>query len=148
MPRQIAFAIDPSSEEAIKTIQWSIENFLKPNDEIHTIMVIELDSEFESPELPPTDSFESIEKELMQEKLVAMESVVKKLSDAGFKVKQHVFKTYGTQAYDLLINYLDTETMDCLIMGSRNLSAWKRFFVGSFSDYVQSHVHCPVLIVK
>lgn len=23
-----------------------------------------------------------------------------------------------------------------------------RFFMGSFSDYVQSHVHCPVLIVK
>lgn len=46
MPRQIAFAIDPTSEEASKTIQWAIENFLKPNDEIHAIMVIELDSEF------------------------------------------------------------------------------------------------------
>ncbi|GAA5799950.1 hypothetical protein EDC94DRAFT_655990 [Helicostylum pulchrum] len=148
MPRQIAFAIDPTSEEANKTIQWAIENFLRPNDEIHAIMVIELDSEFESPELPPTDSFDSIETELTKEKELAMESVTKKLSDAGFKVKQHAFKTYGTQACDVLITYLDTETMDCLIMGSRNLSAWKRFFVGSFSDYVQSHVHCPVLIVK
>lgn len=45
-PRQIAFAIDPSSEEANKTIQWSIDNFLKPTDEIHAIMVMVLDSEF------------------------------------------------------------------------------------------------------
>ncbi|KAI9333905.1 hypothetical protein BD770DRAFT_402674 [Pilaira anomala] len=146
--RQIAFAIDPSSEEANKTIQWSIDNFLKPTDEIHAIMVMVLDSEFESPELPPTDSFDSIEKELTQEKLQAMDAVIKKLTDAGFKVKKHVFKTYVTQPYDVLIKYLETETMDCLIMGSRNLSGWKRFFMGSFSDYVQSHVHCPVLIVK
>lgn len=55
-----------------------------------------------------------------------MDAVIKKLTDAGFKVEKHVVKTYVTQPYDALIKYLETETMDCLIMGSRNLSGWKR----------------------
>lgn len=44
--RQIALAIDPLSEEANKTIEWAIENFLRPTDEIHAIMVMVLDCEF------------------------------------------------------------------------------------------------------
>ncbi|CAO3629719.1 unnamed protein product [Mucor fragilis] len=149
--RQIALAIDPVSEEANKTIEWAIENFLRPTDEIHAIMVMVLDCEFgeqESIELPPTDSLETIEKELTLEKMRAMDKVVDKIKAAGFQVKTHVFKTDTTHACNVLIDFLDTKTMDCLIMGSRNLSGWKRFFMGSFSDYVQSHVHCPVLIVK
>ncbi|KAG2189999.1 hypothetical protein INT46_002399 [Mucor plumbeus] len=147
--RQIALAIDPLTEEANKTIEWAIENFLRPTDEIHAIMVMVLDCEFgeqESIELPPTDSLETIEKEA--KKMRAMDKVVDKIKAAGFQVKPHVFKTDTTHACNVLIEYLDTKTMDCLVMGSRNLSGWKRFFMGSFSDYVQSHVHCPVLIVK
>jgi hypothetical protein len=44
--RQIAIAIDPISEEAVKTIEWAIENFLRPTDEIHAMMVMVLDTEF------------------------------------------------------------------------------------------------------
>jgi hypothetical protein len=44
--RQIALAIDPVSEEANKTVQWAIENFLRPTDEVHAIMVMVLDCEF------------------------------------------------------------------------------------------------------
>lgn len=44
--RQIALAIDPLSEEANKTVDWAIENFFRPTDEIHAIMVMVLDSEF------------------------------------------------------------------------------------------------------
>ncbi|CAO3639581.1 unnamed protein product [Mucor hiemalis] len=149
--RQIALAIDPLSEEANKTVDWAIENFFRPTDEIHAIMVMVLDSEFgelDSPGLPPTDSFDNIEKEFTLEKTTAMDAVVNKIKSAGYTVKTHVFKTDSTHACNVLIDYLDTKNMNCLVMGSRNLSGWKRFFMGSFSDYVQSHVQCPVLIVK
>ena len=83
--RQIALAVDPLSEEANKTVEWAIENFFRPTDEINAIMVMVLDSDFEelgsfsyqcitmiiltlcsidSPSLPPTDSFEDIKKEV------------------------------------------------------------------------------------
>ncbi|KAG2201287.1 hypothetical protein INT47_006790 [Mucor saturninus] len=152
MSRQIALAVDPLSEEANKTVQWAIDNFFRPTDQIHAIMVMVLDAEFndelESPEIPPTDSFENLRNEVTMEKVNAMDTVVKKIKDAGLQVDTRVFKTDATHACNVLIEYLDTESMDCLVMGSRNLSGWKRFFMGSFSDYVQAHVHCPVLIVK
>lgn len=46
MSRQIAFAIDPCSDEAKRTIEWSKQNFLRSEDEIHAIMVLVMDSEF------------------------------------------------------------------------------------------------------
>lgn len=55
-----------------------------------------------------------------------MEAAVKKIKEAGLKVDSRVFKTNPTLACNVLIDYLDTESMDCLVMGSRNLSGWKR----------------------
>lgn len=46
MSRQIALAIDPLSEEANRTVQWAIDNFFRPTDKIHAIMVMVLDVEF------------------------------------------------------------------------------------------------------
>ncbi|KAI8053156.1 uncharacterized protein B0P05DRAFT_308397 [Gilbertella persicaria] len=143
-PRQVAIAVDPLSEEANKTICWAKENFFRPTDEIHAVMVMVLDCEFgeQAIELPPTDSLETIEKE------ATMDKIVQEIEKDGFKVIKHVFKTDSTHACNVLVDYIETEKKDCLILGSRNLSGWKRFFMGSFSDYVQSHVNCPVLIVK
>ncbi|GAN00775.1 hypothetical protein MAM1_0002d00198 [Mucor ambiguus] len=104
--RQIALAIDPVSEEASKTIEWAIENFLRPTDEIHAIMVMVLDCEFgeqESIELPPTDSLETIEKELTLEKMRAMDKVVDKIKAAGFQT-DWVMKT-GSLWVVLVITY-------------------------------------------
>lgn len=46
MSRHIALAIDPLSEEADKTIQWAIDNFFRPTDQIHAVMILILDVEF------------------------------------------------------------------------------------------------------
>ncbi|CAO3703915.1 unnamed protein product [Rhizopus stolonifer] len=150
MSRQIAFAIDPLSDEVKRTLEWSKVNFLRKDDEIHAIMVLVMDIEFmEEPiELSPASSFKEIEKEVTAEKIKAMDKIVQDIKDSGFQVTTHVFKADSSHACSVLIDYLNTKTMDCLIMGSRNLSRWRRFFMGSFSDYVQSHVNCPVLIIK
>ncbi|PHZ16010.1 adenine nucleotide alpha hydrolases-like protein [Rhizopus microsporus ATCC 52813] len=152
MARQIAFAIDPLSEESKKTIQWSKDNFLRPDDEIHAIMVLVMDAEFidqEDPiELPSSDTFKEIEQEVTAEKVNAMNKIVQDLQASGYRVITHIFKTDSTRARTVLTDYLNTIKVDCLILGSRNLSGWTRFFSGSFSNYVQTHVNCPVLIVR
>lgn len=56
-----------------------------------------------------------------------MDKIVAQIKEASFQVKPKVFKTDSTHACDVLVKYLDTQTMDCLIMGSRNLSGWKRY---------------------
>lgn len=83
----------------------------------------------DSPGLPPTDSFDQIEKQETQEKTALLNALTNKIKNAGYTVKQHIFKTDSTHACHVLIDYLDTKNMDCLVMGSRNLSGWKRSVV-------------------
>lgn len=40
------------------------------------------------------------------------------------------------------------ERCDLIVLGSRGLSGFKSFLLGSVSDHVTHHAHCPVLIVK
>jgi nucleotide-binding universal stress UspA family protein len=42
----------------------------------------------------------------------------------------------------------DEEKFDLIVIGSRGLSEWKSFLLGSVSDRVAHHAHCSVLIVK
>jgi nucleotide-binding universal stress UspA family protein len=37
---------------------------------------------------------------------------------------------------------------DLIIIGHRGLSGFERLFLGSISEYVLRHAHCPVLVVK
>jgi len=47
-----------------------------------------------------------------------------------------------------IINYAKEEGFDIIIMGSRGLSRIAGFFLGSVSDAVVHHAHCPVLLVR
>jgi hypothetical protein len=44
--RQVSISIDPLSEEAQKTIQWANDHFLRPDDDVHCVMVSVLDPEY------------------------------------------------------------------------------------------------------
>jgi hypothetical protein len=44
--RKIAIAVDPLSQEATKTVDWTMENFLRREDHIELVLVVILDSEF------------------------------------------------------------------------------------------------------
>jgi nucleotide-binding universal stress UspA family protein len=40
------------------------------------------------------------------------------------------------------------EKVDLIVMGSRGLGGFERFLLGSVSDGVLHHAHCPILIVR
>jgi nucleotide-binding universal stress UspA family protein len=42
----------------------------------------------------------------------------------------------------------EDQHVDLIIMGSRGLGGFQRFLLGSVSDGVLHHAHCPVLIVR
>ncbi|WP_123043144.1 universal stress protein [Cohnella candidum] len=47
-----------------------------------------------------------------------------------------------------LVDYAKRVNADLILIGHRGLNGLERFFVGSVSEYVLRHAHCPVLIMK
>jgi len=47
-----------------------------------------------------------------------------------------------------IVRMAEEEGCDLIVLGSRGLSGFKSLLLGSVSDRVTHHAHCPVLIVK
>ncbi|KAI8890502.1 hypothetical protein K501DRAFT_281804, partial [Backusella circina FSU 941] len=54
--------------------------------------------------------------------------LLKPLTDENknIRVESHILKSDASHACQTLIDYVNQGNMDCLIMGSRNLTGWKR----------------------
>jgi nucleotide-binding universal stress UspA family protein len=49
---------------------------------------------------------------------------------------------------EALVQLANEERADLVIMGTRGLGRIRRTILGSVSDYVVHHAHCPVLICR
>jgi nucleotide-binding universal stress UspA family protein len=49
---------------------------------------------------------------------------------------------------DRIVSVAQDEKADLIVMGSRGMGAWQSYLLGSVSDGVIHHAHCPVLILK
>jgi nucleotide-binding universal stress UspA family protein len=49
---------------------------------------------------------------------------------------------------DKIVSTAQREHADVIVMGSRGHSAWKSLLLGSVSDGVLHHAHCPVLVSR
>jgi nucleotide-binding universal stress UspA family protein len=63
----------------------------------------------------------------------------------GEQVKQEVLHAHPAEA---ICRWAEEGKSDLIVMGSRGLSEIRAFFLGSVSDKVSHHAHCPVLIVR
>ncbi|CAO3623725.1 unnamed protein product [Cunninghamella echinulata] len=150
MTRKIIFGIDPRAEEADKTIDWTLKNFLRPDDHIILALVVILDSDFADQELGgvATENLTALENRIITDRENKLKRIAESLQNQGFKnTMTHVLKSSASNACQVLIDYVDSSKPEALILGSRNLTGWKRYLYGSFSDTVQSKIHCPVIIV-
>ena len=51
-------------------------------------------------------------------------------------------------AVEAIARVADEEKVDLIVLGSRGMGGFQRFLLGSVSDGVAHHAHCPVLIVR
>jgi nucleotide-binding universal stress UspA family protein len=49
---------------------------------------------------------------------------------------------------EAIVAAADSENADLIVVGSHGRSGVSRFFIGSVSDYVVRHAHCPVMVVR
>ncbi|KAI9319223.1 hypothetical protein BX666DRAFT_1924169 [Dichotomocladium elegans] len=152
MERQITIAIDPCTEETAKIIAWSADHFLRPNDHIRLVTVLVVDPELADHNYSITvdeKDMEALEKQLKTKLAEALCQIKEVLKSQGFSnVSTHVLVSGPVNPCQVLVDDFQKNPSACLIMGNRDLSGWKKFFLGSFSEQVQAHIHCPVLIVK
>eukprot|EP00294_Goniomonas_avonlea_P011801 CAMPEP_0114558172 /NCGR_PEP_ID=MMETSP0114-20121206/10230_1 /TAXON_ID=31324 /ORGANISM="Goniomonas sp, Strain m" /LENGTH=180 /DNA_ID=CAMNT_0001743525 /DNA_START=5 /DNA_END=547 /DNA_ORIENTATION=+ len=55
---------------------------------------------------------------------------------------------YRGDPSETLIDAVKAEECDCLAVGSRDLGAFRRTFMGSISHYAVDHAPCPVFVAK
>jgi nucleotide-binding universal stress UspA family protein len=58
------------------------------------------------------------------------------------------FLIWEGDAGEAIVAAADSENADMIVVGSHGRSGVSRFLIGSVSDYVVRHAHCPVMVVR
>jgi nucleotide-binding universal stress UspA family protein len=73
-----------------------------------------------------------------------VDKVIQELTEAGVEASGKLIN--GKPSY-AIVNTVEEEHCDLLIMGSRGLTTLQRLLLGSVSNYVIHHTHCPVMLI-
>ena len=142
-PTKILLATDGSvdSELALST---AVDLANSTSSELHVVHVVGL----YYPDLQSLSdpAFEEILQGLEQEAQDLLDGQVRKIEEAGGTV-QEVHSRRGRT--DQQIVHLGEEIgAGLIVMGSRGFGGVRRALMGSVSDSVVRHAHCPVLVVR
>jgi nucleotide-binding universal stress UspA family protein len=93
------------------------------------------------------ESYEEALEEIRQEAQSVLDEQVRKVEEAGGTVARAHLQMQGPK--DQAIVRLSEELgAGLIVMGSRGLGGLRRALMGSVSDSVVRHAHCPVLVVR
>jgi nucleotide-binding universal stress UspA family protein len=79
------------------------------------------------------------------EKLV--DGVAKTIEEAGVAVETKIIERHPSVP-DAIIEFASGVGVDLIIMGTKGRTGIKRFLLGSVTESVVHHAHCPVLVVR
>lgn len=136
---KFAVAVD-GSENAIRAAQHAIllaQHF--PEAQLEFIYVADYDKAKDERLLSQN------EESLLLKRRQKVEPVLELAQNAGVQARMTLLKGNPSQE---IIKYVNAESMDQLIIGSRGLNAFQEMVLGSVSHKVMKHVDCPVTIVK
>ncbi|KAJ3045679.1 hypothetical protein HDV00_007805 [Rhizophlyctis rosea] len=153
--RVVVVALD-NTPQSRKALQWSLKNILRSNDQciLLSIGMLELDlgdivdvaADSVDPELQRQAQDESVT--VVEE----AESVVKAHEAAHPDALQKViFERAPLTSSDpqkTLVEFCRISKPDLLVLGCRDMPAYKRLVFGSMTDHCLHQVKCPVLVVK
>jgi nucleotide-binding universal stress UspA family protein len=156
MSRVIVLAVDPTSDLSAPLVRWTCQNILRPNDLLHLITGWSLDPEYDAQDLSSDYMYVGAmlaEQELetaqkyMQQLETYSELAKEELNGMQVEVRASLLKG-RVSAGDQITEFVQDTKAAMLVLASRDLSALKRFWSGSFSDFCVHHVACPVVVVK
>lgn len=93
------------------------------------------------------ESYEEAREAIRQEAQRILDEQVEKIKEAGGTVAEAHLKL-GERKDHAIVHLADEIGAGLIVMGSRGLGGIRRALMGSVSDSVVRHAHCPVLIVR
>lgn len=73
------------------------------------------------------------------------QSIVQRARAAGADA---TFLVWEGDPGEAIVAAADSENADLIVVGSHGRSGVSRFLIGSVSDFVVRHAHCPVMVVR
>jgi len=154
-PTRILLATD-GSEDATYATEAAVELSTETSSELHVVYVGE-DAYSATLVYPQaTDSggieqedpvlLEELERQFEQMARRVLDAEVEKVRAAGGTVAQAHLRI-GKAATEI-VDVAENLSAGLIVVGSRGLSGIRRALMGSVSDAVIRHAHCPVLVVR
>jgi nucleotide-binding universal stress UspA family protein len=144
-PTKILLASD-GSREAELAARTAAEFANNTNSELHLISVP--DSTYHSVDLgygyaTYEESIEAVTGETQK----VLDEQVQKVEEAGGTIKE-AHPRMDERPEKAIIHLAEELQVGLIVMGSRGLGGVRRALMGSVSDSVVRHAHCPVMIVR
>ena len=142
-PTTILLATD-GSEEAQLAATTAADLAEKTNSELHVLTVGPDYPLYELPEHPA--DFEDVLRENRREAKEMLEQQAKRIEESGGTVKETHLRE--GRADEEIVELAEKIGAGLIVMGSRGHGRLRRALLGSVSDAVVRHAHCPVTIVR
>ena len=144
-PTKILLATD-GSEESNLAAQAAAELSEETDSEVHVCYVLPTEAELVGRHFYSEEMRESIVERAERDARSFLEEQAERVRSEGGKVADtHLRTGHPDKEIVRLAGVLDAGT---IVAGSRGLGAVSRALMGSVSDSVVRHAHCPVLITR
>jgi nucleotide-binding universal stress UspA family protein len=144
-PTKILLATD-GSEEATLAAHTAVDLADKTNSELHVIYVGWLDYGYPSYVIPDPEYMQQLQEKLAQEARKLLDAEVERAKAAGANVVEAHLSMGSPDAE--IVKLAEEIGAGLIVMGSRGLGGIRRALIGSVSDSVVRHAHCPVLVAR
>lgn len=139
-PTQILLATD-GSEDAELARTTAVDMATSTDSELHVVTV--------APGYPSYDvRVPEIVEQLRKQAEKILDEQVEKIERDGGKVAQKHLRIAERHRAQQIVRVAEEIGAGLIVMGSRGLGGVRRALMGSVSDSVVRHAHCPVLVVR
>ncbi len=148
-PTKILLATD-GSREAELAARTAADLANSTNSELHLVTVARgnPDAVYYTHEASLRyETYEEALEAIRREAQEVLDGQVRKVEEAGGAVKEAHLRI-GERRDRAIIRLAEGLGVGLIVMGSRGLGGVRRALMGSISDSVVRHAHCPVLIVR